>query len=79
MIPQSAFGNPKYKDMIGFAREALGLSASVSIELSPLEGRGSDRTFFRLKWNRDASAILLYYDPKRVENEIGSASWWESV
>jgi hypothetical protein len=56
------------EDMIGFAREALGLSASVSIELSPLEGRGSDRTFFRLKWNRNDSAILVHYDPKRVEN-----------
>jgi aminoglycoside/choline kinase family phosphotransferase len=56
------------KNMIGFAREALGLSSSVSIELSPLEGRGSDRTFFRLKWNRKESAILVHYDPKRVEN-----------
>jgi hypothetical protein len=56
------------EDMIGFAREALGLSESVSIELSPFEGRGSDRTFFRLKWNRKDSAILIHYDPKRVEN-----------
>ncbi len=54
--------------MIGFAREALGLSESVSIECSPLEGRGSDRRFFRLKWNRDASAILVHYSPGRVEN-----------
>jgi N-acetylmuramate 1-kinase len=56
------------EDMIGFAREALGLSESVSLKLSPLEGRGSDRTFFRLKWNRKDSAILVHYDPKRVEN-----------
>ena len=56
------------KNMIGFVREALGLSSSVSIELSPFEGRGSDRTFYRLKWNRKDSAILLHYDPKRVEN-----------
>jgi len=55
-------------DMIVFAREALGLSESVSIELSSLEGRGSDRTFFRLKWNYNDSAILIHYDPKRVEN-----------
>jgi len=68
MIPQSAFGNPKYEDMIGFAREGLGLSESVSLTISPLEGRGSDRTFFRLKWNRNDSAILVHYDPKRVEN-----------
>jgi aminoglycoside/choline kinase family phosphotransferase len=56
------------EDMISFSREALGLSESASIELSPLEGRGSNRTFFRLKWNRKDSAILIHYDPKRVEN-----------
>jgi len=56
------------EDMIAFAREALGLSKLVSIELSPLEGRGSDRVFFRLNWNRNNSAILIHYDPKRVEN-----------
>jgi hypothetical protein len=51
-----------------FAREALGLSASVSIEIWPLEGRGSERSFYRLKWNRKNSAILIHYDSKRVEN-----------
>jgi len=54
--------------MISFAREALRLSESVSLKISPLEGRGSDRTFFRLKWNRKDSAILVHYDPKRIEN-----------
>jgi len=68
MIPQSEFRNPKYDEMIGFAREALGLPESVSVELSPIERRGSDRTFFRLKWNRKNSAILIHYDPKRLEN-----------
>ena len=68
MIPQSEFRNPKYEEMINFAREALGLSEVVSIEISPLEGRGSDRTFFRLKWNYNDSAILIHYDPKRLEN-----------
>ncbi len=68
MIPQSTFRNPKYEEMIRFAQEALKLSESVSLKLSPLEGRGSDRTFFRLRWNREGSAILVHYDPKRVEN-----------
>ena len=54
--------------MIHFAREALGLSESVPIDLSPLEGRGSDRTFFRLRWHQKDSVILIHYDPKRVEN-----------
>ena len=68
MIPQSEFRNPKYDEMIDFARKALGLSESVSMELSLLEGRGSDRTFFRLTWNHKNSAILIHYDPRRVEN-----------
>jgi N-acetylmuramate 1-kinase len=54
--------------LIVFAREALRIPASVSTELTPLEGRGSDRTFFRLTWNRMDSAVLIHYDPKRVEN-----------
>ncbi|MDI6762554.1 MAG: phosphotransferase [Thermodesulfobacteriota bacterium] len=57
-----------HDDMIRFAREGLGLSESVSIKLAPLEGRGSDRTFYRLTWDRKDSAILIHYDPKRVEN-----------
>ena len=67
-IPQSEFRNPKYDDMIRFAREELGLSESISIELAPLEGRGSDRAFYRLTWDRKDSAILIHYDPNRVEN-----------
>jgi aminoglycoside/choline kinase family phosphotransferase len=77
MTPQSAIPacpagrrNPQLKkeDLIRFSREALEITQSISIELSPLEGRGSDRTFFRLKWDLKHSAILVYYDPKRVEN-----------
>jgi len=67
-ISQSEFRNPKYEEMIRFAHQALGLSESVSIGLSQLEGRGSDRTFYRLKWNQKGSAILIHYDSKRIEN-----------
>jgi aminoglycoside/choline kinase family phosphotransferase len=55
-------------EMINFARESLGLSESISLRLSPLKGRGSDRTFFRLKWDLKNSGILIHYDPKRIEN-----------
>jgi hypothetical protein len=57
-----------HEDMISFTREALGLSESVPLNLFPLKGRGSERSFFRLKWNRRDSAILIHYDPKRIEN-----------
>ncbi|MCX5813020.1 MAG: phosphotransferase [Proteobacteria bacterium] len=30
--------------------------------------RGSDRNFFRLKWNDKDSAILIQYNPNRIEN-----------
>jgi aminoglycoside/choline kinase family phosphotransferase len=56
------------EEIARFVREALDLEESVSMDLSPFKGRGSDRTFFRLKWNRKDSAILVHYDPKRVEN-----------
>jgi len=56
------------RGMIEFARQALGLSESVSIEIAPLAGRGSDRSFFRLTWSHADSAILVHYDPNRVEN-----------
>ena len=54
--------------MIRFCRESLGLPESVALDFSPLEGRGSDRAFFRIKWSRKDSAILVRYDPKRIEN-----------
>ena len=56
------------KKMISFAREALGLSGSAPMELTPMAIRGSDRDFFRLKWTHTDSAILIHYDPKRIEN-----------
>jgi aminoglycoside/choline kinase family phosphotransferase len=55
-------------DLILFARETLGFSEPVLMELIPFEGRGSDRSYFRLRWNGKNSAILVQYDPKRIEN-----------
>jgi hypothetical protein len=63
-----------HEEMIRFAREALGLSTSVSIEISRFEGRGSDRTIFRLNWSLNESAILVHYDRRRVEN-----SYWVDI
>ncbi len=56
------------KEMIEFARKALGLTQSINIKVSALSGRGSDRAFFRLTWDKTNSAILIHYDPIRVEN-----------
>jgi hypothetical protein len=36
--------------------------------LSPLAGRGSDRSFFRAEWEAGGSAILIHYNPGRIEN-----------
>ncbi len=56
------------EDIIAFSRDALGLSPSVDLGLTALAGRGSDRAYFRLRWDGDESAILVAYDAKRVEN-----------
>ena len=61
------------EEMVRFCRESLGLPESVTMDFSPLEGRGSDRAFFRIKWNRKDSAILVRYDPERVENTYYAA------
>jgi aminoglycoside/choline kinase family phosphotransferase len=61
------------EEMIRFCRESLGLPESVTMDFSPLEGRGSDRTFFRIQWNQKDTAILVRYDPKRVENTYYAA------
>lgn len=51
-----------------FVRESLRLAESATVEITPLSGRGSDRAFFRLTWDKTNSAILIHYDPIRVEN-----------
>jgi N-acetylmuramate 1-kinase len=54
--------------MIAFARDALGLPFSVSMDIVPLSARGSDRVYFRLTWGSGDSAILVDYNPDRKEN-----------
>ncbi len=56
------------EDIIAFARESLGLSREVAVHLFPFEGRGSDRTYYRLRWPPDDSAILVQYQTSRIEN-----------
>ncbi|MBA4391102.1 MAG: hypothetical protein C0399_09205 [Syntrophus sp. (in: bacteria)] len=55
-------------NMIDFARESMGFPESSPFELVPLAVRGSDRNFFRFTGNNKDSAILVQYDPKRIEN-----------
>ncbi len=54
--------------MTNFVRKSLGLSRSHFLDLSPMTVRGSDRNFFRCFWGEENSAILIHYDPKRLEN-----------
>ncbi len=55
-------------DLILFAKKALGLSKAATIQMDSLKRRGSDRVFYRIRWNGTDSAILIHYDPKRIEN-----------
>jgi N-acetylmuramate 1-kinase len=54
--------------IIDFARAALEIPAAAHIELIPFGGRGSDRTYYRIQWDRKKSAILSHYNPNRIEN-----------
>jgi N-acetylmuramate 1-kinase len=54
--------------IIAFARESLKLPTATAIDLIPFEGRGSDRAYYRIRWNHDKSAILVHYESSRVEN-----------
>ena len=56
-----------YEELITFARETLALSLTAKIEILPFPTRGSNRKYFRLKWD-DHSLILMHYDPSRREN-----------
>ena len=55
-------------DLISFARESLTLPQSVEVQLIPLSGRGSDRSYFRFRWDTTNSAILVSYESGRIEN-----------
>ncbi len=57
-------------ELVDFCRRSLGIQESIKIEIFPLERRGSDRSFYRLRWNENESAILIYYNPNREENNL---------
>lgn len=54
--------------MIDFARRSLRLGPDVHCELFAFEGRGSDRSYYRFRWDAAHSAILVHYRTTRVEN-----------
>jgi N-acetylmuramate 1-kinase len=54
--------------IIAFARESLKIPPAVAIDLIPFEGRGSDRAYYRIRWDQNKSAILVHYESSRVEN-----------
>ncbi len=56
------------ENIIAFARESLNISSATDLELIPFEGRGSDRAYYRIRWDHTESAILMHYEPGRVEN-----------
>jgi N-acetylmuramate 1-kinase len=56
------------REIVALAKEALGLSQTAKAELIVFEGRGSDRTYYRFQWNGGHSAILVQYQPSRIEN-----------
>ncbi len=51
-----------------FARESLGLRQSIDGDLVVLGEVGSARSYFRFKWNRINSVIIVHYQTSRPEN-----------
>jgi N-acetylmuramate 1-kinase len=56
------------EEILSFARESLGLSPKHDLQLIPFAGRGSDRDYYRVRWNGEKSAILIHYNSSRIEN-----------
>jgi aminoglycoside/choline kinase family phosphotransferase len=56
------------EELVTFARESLGLAQDDEVEIFRFEGRGSDRTYYRVRWQHDKSAIVAHYEPSRIEN-----------
>ncbi|MEJ2248008.1 MAG: phosphotransferase [Acidobacteriota bacterium] len=54
--------------MVDYAKKVLGIAQSTDVELNPFAGRGSDRSYYRLRWNGTQSAVLAHYNPARREN-----------
>lgn len=55
-------------ERLAFVRDALGLPVAEELTVSPLGKRGSDRLYYRIEWQDHKSAILVEYDPRRMEN-----------
>jgi aminoglycoside/choline kinase family phosphotransferase len=53
---------------IAFARNSLNLPPETAVECIPFGGRGSDRAYFRIRWDSGGSAILVHYQQNRIEN-----------
>jgi aminoglycoside/choline kinase family phosphotransferase len=58
--------------MIFLARTALNIAEQAAVDLVPFQTRGSERSYFRLRWG-NASAIVAQYSPSRVENTYFAA------
>jgi N-acetylmuramate 1-kinase len=54
--------------LIAFARKNLRLPEDAEVEFIPFDGRGSDRSYYRFRWRHKDSAILIHYEPTRIEN-----------
>jgi N-acetylmuramate 1-kinase len=61
------------EELLSFARESLGLPLGEEIHLLPLGKRGSDRSYYRITWGAEASAILAHYQSSRIENTYYAA------
>jgi len=60
-------------EMKQFVREALGLGKSAAIRMIPVARGGSVRSFHRIRYKDDDSAIFMHYDRGLEENNYYAA------
>jgi aminoglycoside/choline kinase family phosphotransferase/choline kinase len=62
-----------HHEMQAFAKETLNLEASVSFDMTPVAKSGSNRSFLRILYGDNRTAMFMHYDRSREENNYYAA------
>ncbi len=62
-----------HHEMQAFAKETLNLEASVSFDMTPVAKSGSNRSFLRILYGDNRTAMFMHYERSREENNYYAA------
>jgi NDP-sugar pyrophosphorylase family protein len=57
-----------HREMQAFAKQALGIESSASVHMTPVAKSGSNRSFLRILYGENRTAMFMHYDRRREEN-----------